>query len=155
MNGGNLKIYYQNIRGVNTKTHIRSNFSAANYQAIALTETWLSSNFSSSELFDDSFTVHRSDRDLSLSNKKGGGGCLIAMKNNISSIRMTRWEQELPFENIWLAINKKNSNKKLYINVTYIAPKTTQENYSLYFDHVSNIICNAKPDSEFLILFLG
>lgn len=106
-NTGDFKIYYQNIRGVNTKTHIKSNFSAADYQLIALTETWLKSDFSSLELFDESFVVHRSDRDLTLSGKKGGGGCLIAIKNSISAMRMTQWEQELPFENVWLAINQK------------------------------------------------
>lgn len=152
MNAKNLKIYYQNIRGVNTKTHIRSNFSAAKYELIALTETWMSSDLSSSELFDDSFTVHRSDRNLSLTNKKRGGGCLIAIKSNISAIRMTQWEQELPYENVWLAINQKKSNKKLFINVIYIPPNASHETYSRYFDHYANLVCNAKPDSEFIIL---
>ena len=152
MNKKNLKIYYQNIRGVNTKTHIRSNFSVANFELIALTETWINSDFSSSEIFDESFVVHRNDRDLSQSNKRGGGGCLIAIKSNISAIRMNQWERELPFENVWLAINQKKSNKKLFVNVVYIPPNTKHDSYSLYFDHYSNIVCNAKPDSEFLIL---
>lgn len=69
-----FRIYYQNIRGVNTKTHIRSNFSAANYHMIVLNETWLKDDLFSSELFDDSFVVYRNDRNLTTSNKKGGGG---------------------------------------------------------------------------------
>lgn len=152
MSKNDLKIYYQNIRGVNTKTHIRSNFSAADFEIIALTETWLKSDFSSSEIFDDSFEVFRSDRDLSLTGKKSGGGCLIAIKNNISALRMTDWEKEIPFENVWMAINQKKSNEKLYINVVYIAPKTSHATYALYFDHISNLICNVKPNSEFLFL---
>lgn len=105
MNAKNCKIYYQNIRGVNTKTHIRSNFSSAKYDLIALTKTWINSDFSSSELFNDSFVVHRSDRNLSLINKKGGGGCLIAIKANISAIRMKMYG--------WQSI--KNNQTKNYI----------------------------------------
>lgn len=100
MNKRDLKLYYQNIRGVNTKTHIRSNFSAADFEIITLTETWLKCDFSSSEIFDDSFEVYRSDRDLSQTGKKSGGGCLIAIKNNISTLRMTDWEKQIPFGNV-------------------------------------------------------
>lgn len=34
----------------------------ANYDCLAFTETWLNDNFSSCELFDDSYSVFRSDR---------------------------------------------------------------------------------------------
>lgn len=145
-------IYYQNFRSLNTKTHIRSNFPAADYKLIALTETWLDDDFNSSEIFDDTFVVHRSYRNREQTNKKTGGGCLVALKSDVSGIRITEWENELPIENVWIAIYLNNSNKKLYIHAPYIAPKITRYKYSIYFDHYINIICNTNPNSEFLIL---
>lgn len=106
---------------------------------IILTETWLQSNFSSSELFDESFTVHRSDRNLDLTRKKRGGGCRIAVKNNISSIRMHEWEINLPFKNSWLAINISNSNKRMYIHTSYIPPNTGHATFSECFNHFNNV----------------
>lgn len=146
-----LRIYYQNIRGVNTKTHIRSNFSAANYHMIALTETWIQDNFSSSEIFDESFVVHRSDRNLLMTNKKSGGGCLVAIKNNISANRIFEWENELPFENVWLMLNLKQTNKKIYINVPYIPPNSKHDVYEAYYEHYTRIMCNVKPNNDFII----
>lgn len=147
-----FKIYYQNIRGVNSKTNIRSNFSAANYDMIALTETWLQDDFFSSQLFDSSFSVYRSDRDLVSTGKKGGGGCLIALKNTISATRMCDWEKELPYENIWIAINLSKTNKKLYVHVAYIPPNSNHSLYANYFDHYTKIMTNIKPNDDFILL---
>lgn len=83
MKDNTFKIYFQNVRGLNTKTHIRSDITAAKFHMISLVETWLQDNFNSSELFDDSFVVYRSDGDLESTEKKTGGGCLVALKNNI------------------------------------------------------------------------
>lgn len=147
-----FKIYYQNVRGLNTKTNIKSNISASDYDMIVFNETWLQDGFFSEELFDDSFVVFRSDRDLALTGKCSGGGCLIALKNSISAIRLHDYEKELPFENIWLQINLNHSHKKLFINSPYINPNAKLNTYKTYFDHYSNIICNSHPNSEFVIL---
>lgn len=52
----NLKCYYQNTRGPRGKLgpFLKNKITLANYDCIALTETWLTSDFSSSQLFDDS-----------------------------------------------------------------------------------------------------
>lgn len=109
-------IYYQNTRSILDKLSIKSNISASNYNLIALTETWLNDNVSSSLYFDDSFLVERSDR---LNSR--GGGCLIAYKNSLTATRLHEWENEVEFENVWLAINSVKSKKKVLINVCYIA----------------------------------
>lgn len=147
-----LKIYFQNVRGLNTKTNIKSDISAANYDIIVFNETWLQDDFFSAEIFDESFTVFRSDRNLASTGKSRGGGCLIAIKNNISAIRLNEWENDLPFENVWLQINLNHSHKKLFINTSYITPNTKHNIYKTYFDHYTSIICNSHPNSEFVIL---
>lgn len=57
-----IKIYYQNVRGIRTKTNIRSKISASQYEIITFTEHWLDENYESSEYFDNSYTVERDDR---------------------------------------------------------------------------------------------
>lgn len=99
-----------------------------------------------------SFIVFRSDRNLELTGKSHGGGCLIAIKNYISANRVTEWENELPFENIWLQINLKQSHKKLFIHTAYITPNTKHNAYKTYFDHYTNILCNSNIGAEFILL---
>jgi len=63
-----LKIYFQNIPGMRTKTQsVFMNTSNSDYDIIILVETWLNSNFSSNEFFDPKlFQVFRKDRDFGL-----------------------------------------------------------------------------------------
>lgn len=58
-----LHCYYQNVRGLRTKTKDFFLASAAcNYDLIIITETWLLPSIFDSELFTDSFMVYRCDR---------------------------------------------------------------------------------------------
>lgn len=61
-----LKLYYQNTRGIRTKIirDLKTKFTLANYDCVALTETWLNGNFSSSEIFNETYNVFRSDRSV-------------------------------------------------------------------------------------------
>ena len=56
---------------------------------IALTETWLDDNFLDSELHLNDYNIFRRDR----SNRRGGG-VLLAIKDQISSIQRTDLETE-------------------------------------------------------------
>lgn len=73
-----LSIYYQNTRGLRTKTFMR-NLTTCNYDIIILTETELNT-----ELFDDSYNVFRRDSQSSgFHGHKDGGRVLKAVSNNI------------------------------------------------------------------------
>lgn len=70
-----LIIYYQNVRGLNTKTHQFSlAVHSANFDIISLTETWLSSSVYDSEIFGADYNVFRADRSSLNSKKCRGGG---------------------------------------------------------------------------------
>lgn len=84
-----FSIYYQNCRGLNSK--INSFFLSmlsADYDVIAVTESWLKPNVLSSELFGNSYFVFRCDRSILNSNKKHGGGVIIAVKTKFSCERI-------------------------------------------------------------------
>lgn len=99
---------------------------------IALTETWMNSDFSSSELFDETFVVYRNDRDPHRSNKTRGGGCLIALKNNVSSTRIPQWENEVSFENIWIAINQKKKKKIIHKSRIHSSKNFTRHIFAIF-----------------------
>lgn len=59
-----LSVYYQNVRGVKTKTlDIHNTILCYNLDIICFTGTWLDETVLSSELFDDRYCVVRTDRD--------------------------------------------------------------------------------------------
>lgn len=144
-----LNIYYQNVRGLRTKSNIRSTISASGYDMIVFTEHWLNDNFESSEYFDDSYFVEREDRNVT--NKQWGGGALIAIKNHISYTRCLDWERESPFDNLWLELKSKSNSQKMFINVVYIPPRTKFEQYEKYCDILTEIMCARESNANFFI----
>lgn len=145
-----LNIYYQNVRGLRTKTNIRATISASGYDLIVFTEHWLNDNFHNSEYFDDSYFVERVDRNRT--DKKWGGGALIAIKNHISYVRRLDLERELPFENIWVELKSNSKSQNIFINSVYIPPRTNFVQYEKYYDAISEIICAREPNAKYFIL---
>lgn len=146
----NLSVYYQNVRGLRTKTNIRTNISACQHDIIIFTEHWLNENFFSSEYFDDNYSVERYDRKSS--NKERGGGALVAIKNRIAYKRISNWENESIFENVWIELRCNSSIDKYFINVVYIPPQTKYDEYSRYFDSVTEVMCVREPNAKFIIV---
>lgn len=109
---GSLKFFYQNTRGLRTKIvrGLKDRITIMNYHLFGCTETWLCERFDSESIFDvDTYIVHRSDRNdrtyirprnnsSSNHDELVGGGALIAIKRDISAIRMKNWELEIPFD---------------------------------------------------------
>lgn len=160
----NLKFYYQNVRGLRSKIKhgLKNEITLANFDLVAFTETWLNTNFSSSEIFDESYNVFRSDRSAEKYNllKRGvschnnaddirGGGCLLAIKNNISAVRITKWENETLFDNVWIKINT-SGNSNIFINTIYIPPATSFDLVKAYYEQIIDVVNTREPYSRFI-----
>lgn len=159
-----LKFFYQNTRGLRTKIAkgLRDRMTLANHDVIGLTETWLNDRFDSEGIFDDTYITYRSDKTNSTYRNTAngrrvndvnlvGGGALIAIKKNISAIRMGNWESEIPFDNVWLKINTKNSIK-IFVNCIYINHATNFERLNLYLKQLNEIVNIREPNSQFIIM---
>lgn len=161
-----LRGLYQNVRGLRGKINreLKNKFTLANLDFIALTETWLNDDFSSSQLFDDTYNVFRSDRSVinynllrpNESNRNHnedirGGGCILALKNQISAIRLNEWEKETLFDNIWIKVNTKGSSK-IFINTVYIPPWATFDHVNDYYEHIVDTINTKEPYARFILL---
>jgi hypothetical protein len=80
-----IEVYYQNVRGLNSKiTDFRTSVSAAPFDIVALTETWLYNDVNNSELFGSDYVIFRHDRERTL-NCSRGGRVLLAVKTKFKS----------------------------------------------------------------------
>ena len=136
-----LSIYYQNVRGLRTKTHdFFCNLSRTRYDLIILTETWLNCGILSTELFDDNYVVFRRDREESRTmTKKEGGGVLIAVSKSIRSKRQFSFETDN--EDLWVTIDLGTPLKPFFIAfcAVYLPPPVLRSTLQTFIDNVSNI----------------
>ena len=129
-----LSLYYQNIRGGNTKTRgIRNNLSICNYALIFLVETWIQWGVHDSEMvLVEKFQTFRKDRDLSCSGKKTGGGLLVAARKGLNVARRADLESQ-NIEVIWLVVH---STYTIYICFAYMPDRNS---FTDYFKLIKNI----------------
>jgi hypothetical protein len=146
-----LKIYYQNVRGLRTKTHdFLANVLTHDYDLICLTETWLNSNFYDNEIFDSRYNVFRRDRDYKETGQKLGGGVLIAVKCCwIAQLNLNWYSCN---EDIWITLKQPNHSANI-VNIccVYLPPGdqyTAQLN--MFLDNTSRIITNNSDDTFIL-----
>lgn len=138
-----LKIYYQNVRGLRTKTQsFFRNMYHVNHDLIILTETWLNNNVLSGELFGNKYLVYRRDRETSkLTNKKDGGGVLIAVSPKLNPRRMEQWESEC--EDLWITVDISidGTSTRLAICAVYLPPPVNKKSLDLFTAN-----CNAVSE---------
>lgn len=153
MNNSNFEqsIYYQNVRGLRTKTStFFCNMLASNYKIVALTETNLQASINSSELFPNNFNVFRCDRNLEVTGRQGGGGVLLAISNELSCYTVDSFNVNIPgCEYIWVKIPY-NKGGALYICVVYFRPKSNLGIYQSFYDAVLQV--NFTGNSHLVIL---
>ena len=144
-----LSIYFQNVRGLRSKTSIfYLNLLASSYDIVCLNETFLNDSIMDGELFTDDYVVYRKDRNLRLfPNKVDGGGVLVAVHKKFQSFRITEWEVYV--EELWIGLPYAFGTT-LYINVPYISNARSVD-YDTYFDNVSAII-NTHANDNFILI---
>lgn len=129
-----LHIYYQNVRGIRTKS---KNFYlqtlATNCDVITLTETWLNNSHKSEEYFGNDFIVYRRDRSHLNSSASIGGGVLLAISSKIHSEQLNLDG----FDHLEFICTKLTFKKtKFIIYCLYIPPNATIDTFH---DHIDAI----------------
>lgn len=127
--------YYQNVRGLRSKT----NTSFVNSFAIAtdficLTETFLNSAISDMELVDPSYQVYRRDRESTASPKHEGGGVLIAAKQGLHVVPMPSLQTGA--EDLWLKVV---CGKSFFLLCCVYLPPNAKEPLDLFLSSVCTI----------------
>lgn len=84
-----LNISIQNAHSIRGKVdELRLATASCPFEIIILTETWLNENISNDEHFGNNFNAYRCDRSRLTSEKRDGGGVLIAVNASFHSERM-------------------------------------------------------------------
>lgn len=132
-----LKIFYQNVRGIRTKTNvIYLALLNTDFDVIVFSETWLNDSISCSEIIDNRYTVFRRDRESAESCKSDGGGVLIAVSKRYKSCRIDSWETRC--EDLWVNIVMDLST--VSICAVYIPSPLKYEVLENYINNVERIV---------------
>ena len=84
-----LSLYYQNVPGVNSKLiELDNSLISCDCHLVSLSETWLNDSVVNTEVCPDSFEVFRSDRKFEQLTITRGGGVLIAVRNELSVVKL-------------------------------------------------------------------
>lgn len=144
-----LNIYYQNIRGMNTKlSAIYTELSAGEFDVIVLTETWLSELIYDSEFCNiDRYVVYRRDRCNPLVRR--GGGVLILVSRAFSSRLRLDWSTSA--EDLWVTLYT-NSHRKINLCVAYFPPGTGFESYGEHLDRIDQLVAAGDSSDAFLVV---
>ena len=115
-------IYYQNVRGLRTKTRdCYLNILRNNYDIICFTETWLLESINSNEIVDERYIVFRNDRYSESTTSKLGGGVLIAIKDKYIVHQLNEMSDEI--EDLWIKIRMEKDHSFMVIpNNSVIKP---------------------------------
>lgn len=156
--GDNLNVYYQNVRGLRTKTTaFYRNICLNSYDVVVLTETWLNDSISDSELFDDRFMVWRRDRDYTLTCQDRGGGVLIAIRKDLTVTAQPSYHSTA--EDLWLSlsITSKNSSRPtiLHLCVLYLCKQNNGYSFSSQLHNFLSKLAYVllmHPDDKYLVL---
>lgn len=155
-----MKIFYQNARGLRTKTKeflqaVRLN----NFDVICLTETWLNGDYFSHELFDERYVVIRRDRCKATykrrrrrrrKNLRGGGVCVAVRKSEFKAIHQADWQSE-SVEDIWVTLIDLKE-QRTHLNCAYIPGVTTTATFDSFFNGITERVTSLANDK---VLILG
>ncbi len=138
----NFNLYYQNVRGLNTKINtFFGNVCDCEFDIVCLTETGLSSSVKSDELFGSGYSVFRRDRSFKECGLSRGGGVLIATKSTLSS-SVVSIPQQYDYSIDLLAVKVKlGPNKIIVILTIYIPPSVNCDTYEKFIEFLCTLNC--------------
>lgn len=134
INNRHLNIYYQNVRGLRTKTlPFRLGIMDSGFDVVAITETWLNGSIYNSELFPAGYDVYRRDR-----SGVGvlGGGVLLAVSDKIKSCRLYNLETE--GENLWIKLSF-SEKITVILGLVYFKPNSQMSTYKSFFSKLDSL----------------
>lgn len=149
----NLKLLYQNVRGLRTKTlQFYRSVLETDLDIILVTESWLHSGILDSELCDTRYEVFRKDRLTTTT----GGGVLICIKKSLAARVRPEWSRP-PSEFLWVTVPQQSLRglpSDLHICVSYIVGGGSDQAAHVYsfIDSIEQVTSSYPRD---LILAAG
>lgn len=144
-----LSIYYQNVRGLRTKTNdLHLVLSSCDYDIIVFTETWLRDDISNAELTSN-YVLHRCDRNSLTSNLTRGGGVLIGVHR---SLQCSIIEVPDAVELEQVAVKVSLENMSIYVCCVYLRPNSDPELYRKHSKTVQYLLDRTNETDMLIVL---
>jgi len=132
-----LSVYYQNVNGLRQKLNeLFVSASDNQYDLIFLTETNLSDNIHDFELFSGGYNIYRRDRESTTSQKASGGGCLVAVRDNLNSTLIQDACSDA--EDLYVIIH---GARNLLLCCVYLPPRDTNA-AELFYSNLKKVVDN-------------
>lgn len=149
-----LKIFYQNVRGLRTKTvQFKQRLSISSGDLHCITESWLNEGFRSTELCDDNVNIFRRDRHYVASNSSRGGGVLVITNHSLLAERIVEFETSLDkLEDIWIRV-RLSDGRWIYLCTVYISPFSGNDYlYESFLDKLTLIASLIASTDEIIVV---
>ena len=132
-----LSVYYQNVRGLNTKiANFFNGVCSSEFDVVVLTETWLRESVLDREIFPESYEVYRCDRV-----GRRGGGVLMAVSSRVGMSR--RLALASPVDTVELlavVLVPLGSRAPITFVTCYFPPATLPSQYETVFTYLETSI---------------
>lgn len=150
-----LELFYQNVRGLRTKTmQFKQNLLTHNYDVILITESWLTDGIYKGELCDSRYNTYRCDRSPNTSNKKIGGGVMICTRCELQAQEQPQWACA-GVECLWVTVPARSlrvgNGRNLHICVVYIPPDASQLSRLVSVTNMLVSVLTLCPDDYFIV----
>ncbi|VDO10445.1 unnamed protein product, partial [Brugia timori] len=123
---------------------IQQKLLSSSFNVILGTETSWDESVRSEEIFGNNFNVFRHDRNLLLTQKKSGGGVLIAINADFTSEEI-KTNKHKEFEHVWA--KALIAGETHIFSSVYFPPEHAQkQSFELFFQIVENIMSNMEPE---------
>lgn len=91
--------------------------------------------------------VYRNDRNNEVIGKDDGGGCAIAIRKELFSARVARFELD---NDIWVSVEQANGGK-VFFNVKYVELRSNLDAYKRHFDKIVDNVMSSNVNDQFVL----
>ena len=146
-NSTEVLIYCQNFNRMKSQAKMKDiykNVLSSCFSIVLATETSWDESVRSEEIFGSNFNVFRDDRSFLMSQKKSGGGALIAILANFNSEIITT-NKFKEFEHVWV---KTHIAGEIHIFASVYFPPyhACKHNYESFFECAEQILSEHPPE---------
>jgi len=123
----------------------------SDFSFLCLSETWLSSDVSDSELFPNYMKVYRADRNFAACGKTRGGGVIFAHNINIKSVAIPLEGFNFPHVIDIVSVSVLYNTGSISVIVLYIPPDVNQITYDACIESLVFLLSSLKTRATFLV----
>lgn len=147
-----ILVYCQNFNRMKSSTKIKeiqNQILGCSYPIILGTETSWNESVRSEEVFGNCYNVFRDDRNLQTSEKKSGGGVLIAVSTEMNSELITT-KKHKEFEHVWAKVFI-GCETHVFSSVYFAPNNARKESYDKFLQIADDIMSKFPPECKFHI----